>query len=467
MSRTYRPSRQRKGITAVMAMLYMVLFAVMALGFYATVTTSVALAKNDQRSAKALLAAESGVQFMRYHLSSVAIPPATPVANVMTELFNDLNAQMQNTGNLANGAYTVALTSNTIYIPSQSGAYVVTDATDNSGFAATITEQAGRIICKVVGHTGSGSSMSSKGVRLDYSREPIESNVFDNAVAARGRVLMQKGTLGGVTGISPNTIANIMSAKTTAPSLTMTGGTVGGGLGVVGSPKTSFAQITGGSVHGTSNITSIYNNYVNVVAAPEFPVIDTTIFSPYATNTYTGSETVLKNVRIPPNTNPTFPGNATIQGILYVESPNTINFRGNTNLQGFIVWENTGSSATNSIDMRGNFSHEALPAGAEFDALRAITGIAVLGPTANLTMSGSTDSIIKGNVIVGKFVNQGSADIQLDGGTLMGMNEGDSIVFNGKSVKWTSTGASNQPTPGVLYSENYEPVPGSYLELNQ
>lgn len=464
MSRPYRSIRRRKGITAVMAMLFMVLFAVMALGFYATVTTSVTLAKNDQKGSKALLAAESGVQFMRYHLANIAIPPNTPVNSVMNELYNDLRARLENTGNLANGTYTVGLTDGIIYIPAETGAYITTDTAEKSGFAVTITEQAGRIICKVVGQTGSGTYTSSKGVRLDFSREPIETNVFDNAVAAKGRVVMQKGMLGGVPGISPNTIANIMSAKSSTPALSMTGGTIGGNVGIVAE---GLAQITGGSVHGTSNLTSIYQDHVKVVSAPEFPVIDTTIFAPYAIDTYAGSGEVLKNLRIPANTNPKFTGGATIQGILYIESPNIVEFRGNVRLQGFIVWENAGTSAGNVIDMRGNFSHEPLPATSEFDALRAITGIAILAPQATLEMSGSTDSMVKGNVIIGKFVNAGSADIQIDAGTLMGMDDGDAVIFNGKTVRWTSTGASNQPTPGVLYSEQFNPVPGSYQELNQ
>src|SRR5262245_6519529 len=125
----------RRGITSAMAMLFLVLFATLSLGFYASVTTSVQVAKNDRRNARALLAAESGVQFMRYHLANVNISPSS--TDVMGDLCTDIQARLQGTSNL--GSNTITLSGNTISIPSQSGAYIKTDATDDSGFNAVIT----------------------------------------------------------------------------------------------------------------------------------------------------------------------------------------------------------------------------------------------------------------------------------------------------------------------------------------
>ena len=225
-----------------MAMLFMVLFAAMALGFYATVTTSVTLARNDQKGSKALLAAESGIQFVRYHLAHVAIPPNTTESSaVMQELFNDISARLAGTANLTGMTLSISSDKKVISIPAETGAYIAVDEVEKSGFAIVIKEQAGNIICKVSGRTGDSTYASTRGVSLDFTRLPIETSLFDNAVAARGRVRMEKGTLGGVSGISPNTIANIMSAMTEAEllssgggaALTMSGGSVGGSLGVV------------------------------------------------------------------------------------------------------------------------------------------------------------------------------------------------------------------------------------------
>jgi hypothetical protein len=42
----------------------------------------------------------------------------------------------------------------------------------------------------------------------------------------------------------------------------------------------------------------------------------------------------------------------------------------------------------------------------------------------------------------------------------------DSAVFNGaKSVKFSATGASNQPKLGVAYSAYYLPKPSTYQEV--
>ncbi|MEA2709683.1 MAG: hypothetical protein QOF78_2284 [Phycisphaerales bacterium] len=468
--------RNRRGITSVIAMLFLVLIGTLALGFYATVTTATALAKNDRRTAKALMAAESGIQFMRNRLAHVSIPPTTTSANLLNELWNDLKTDEMIVGNLPGGS-AVTKSGNVITIPA-----ISTDAVEKLEFAVTLTDigAVGEIVCTVKGHVGDGASLSTKGVRLDFTRKEIESSIFDNAIAAKGKLVMTKGTITGIPGVSSDSIVKLMSAKSTIPALTLggsmtIGSSAGGELAVTidtdgnGVPDTGAASITGGSVHGTSNVTTIMANYVKVVGVPEFPTVDTTQFAAYATNTYSGASSgTLKNIRIPAGTNPKFTGGVTIQGIMYIESPNTVEFRGNSNMQGFIIFENKNSSTVNVIDARGNFTYGNLPTGAEFDNLRAITGISMLAPTASLVMSGSVDSQIRGNMILGNFRNGGSADLQIEKGSIITMDEGatDSAYFNGKSVKFASTGGAFQPSAGVTYTQKFIPTKGSYLELN-
>ena len=465
MNYTTAPRRtlRRRGITSALAMLFMTLFAVLALGFYASVTMSVEISRNDQRTAKALLAAESGVQFMRYQLAHVNIPSNS--ADPLSDLCTDLQASLEGTSNM--GANHVTLTNNTIYIPAESGEYIKTNDTDDSGFTACITDHGGNIVCTVSGRAGLTSTTGSKAVSLDFTRAFTNSSVFDYAIASKGTVMISKGTLGGVTGVSPNTIATMMSAENSAGALSVSGGTVGGDINVVGAGD---ASVTGGSVGGSSNITDILANHTHVVGNPDFPTFDTTVFEQYATNTYGGATGgTLTNVVIPPNTNPRFTGNVTIQGILYIKSPNNVQFRGNANLQGFIVFENANDVSQNVISMSGNFSEGALPSGSQFDALRTTTGIAILAPTAALSISGSTDSQVRGNIILGTFDFTGAGNVQIDQGTLMTLNtsQPDSAYFHSsKSVKWTSTGVNNKPSQGVTYDQKYIPVGGSYRELN-
>jgi hypothetical protein len=343
---------------------------------------------------------------------------------------------------------------------------------DSSGFAVTITRSAaggaGGVVCTITGHSGTNRAHRTKSIRLDFVRQEIPSTVLQNAVAAQGKVTVMKGVIGGVAGVSPDTIASVMSTKLTNPAFQMTGGTLGGDVGIV---KAGVAAITGGSVHGQTNLTTIYNNYVKVVQTPEFPAVDTTPFASMATTTYTSGMTLLQNVRIPAGAGTAaspliLAGTVDVQGILYIESPNVVHFGGNASVAGFIVFQNAGTSAGNVLKFTGNATVSPVPAGAMFDTVRAVTGIAILAPTASVTTTGSTDSYLKGNVIVGNFSELGSATIRMDQGSIVTMDTGNSATFNGNTVRFLSTGLLNPPSIGVKYSAKFVPDDGTYLEMH-
>src|ERR1051325_8327267 len=84
---------QRRGVASVLAMLYLIIFATLALGFYTAVTTSAQLAPNDDRALGAQSAAETGLQYLKYQLGQVRFPSNTPSDKIFQELFNDLQAQ--------------------------------------------------------------------------------------------------------------------------------------------------------------------------------------------------------------------------------------------------------------------------------------------------------------------------------------------------------------------------------------
>jgi Tfp pilus assembly protein PilX len=55
----------RTGVVAVLAMMFLVLFAALALGVYAASNTNVIVADNERRASIALGACESGTDFIR------------------------------------------------------------------------------------------------------------------------------------------------------------------------------------------------------------------------------------------------------------------------------------------------------------------------------------------------------------------------------------------------------------------
>jgi hypothetical protein len=439
-------------------MIFLVLFATLAVGFYASITQTAVIAGNEKNSTISLTAAESGMDFVRYQLSRIKIPPTTPPDQVFSYVADHLEDALAGTGNL--GSNSVAVSGGTVTIPGNPNAFI---KMDNSGaeFRATLEKVGTNIRVKTTGRYINANA-SNRAVQMDYKPTEVPTNIFSFAVASPGKVLMQKGSVTSTAGVAPG-IASILSAKASAPAISISGGTIGGDLNIT---APALASVSGGSVGGTTILAQIINQHTHVVQQPEFPYVDTSYFKPLAVNTYGGSGSILKNMRIPAGTNPKFTGGATIQGILYVESPNTVEFRGNVNLEGFIIFENKNSSAVNVIDMRGNFSQTPLPAGAEFDALRAIGGVSMLAPTTRVVISGSVDSYLMGNVIVGGFSNGGSADWTIDKGSIIAMDTaGDAAVFNGKTVKFTATGQYNLPTAGLKYSSYFKPKGHTYDEV--
>jgi hypothetical protein len=442
----------------MLAMLYLVLFSALALGFYAATTTSNEVVANDKLIAGAQAAAESGMDFIRYQLSLVTIPSGTNAATLQSELYKDLQQQLNTSANL--GSNSIGTSGNVIQIPASSTAYIPLDKNNNNSFRATITVWTGDIVVKVEGRTSGGKI--SRYVQMDYEPGTHSTTSFNFAVASRGQVVMKKGSLGGTAGVD-NSVAQVMSASQTGTAINMSGGTVGGDLSILDGAGVS---VTGGTVNGSSITADILANHVKVVNDPDFPDVDPTIYKKYATNSYVPKAKTQSNIVIPPNTNPKFNANDIVQGIMYIQSPNQVTFNGNFKLQGFIVMEKGAAGDVNTLSFSGNLTQSPVPAGSTFDQVRAVSGVAILAPSAAISMSGSVDSFMRGSIITNTFSFAGSADIQIDQGTLMTLSpNANSAVFNGKTVKFTANGSHNVPSAGLTYAGYYKPKMGSYVEV--
>src|SRR5688572_25021882 len=110
-----RQFRRHRGVTSLIAMMYLVLISSLVLGFYAMTTTSAQLSSNDERIARAYLAADSGMDFMRRQLAKVRVPPHTAPEMSIEFYYPDLGSRMNGTGNLNGGA--ISRSGNTISIP--------------------------------------------------------------------------------------------------------------------------------------------------------------------------------------------------------------------------------------------------------------------------------------------------------------------------------------------------------------
>ena len=91
----------RRGVTAVLAMLYLSLFSTLALGFYAATTSGMVVVENDRRGALAQSAAESGMEFIRYQLSQISFPPNTIQSGLFPVIYFELADRLNGTGNMS------------------------------------------------------------------------------------------------------------------------------------------------------------------------------------------------------------------------------------------------------------------------------------------------------------------------------------------------------------------------------
>jgi Tfp pilus assembly protein PilX len=300
---------RRRGMASVIAMLYLTLFSTLAVGFYAVTSVSNEVSHNDQQISRAMFAAESGLDFLRYQLSTVVIPSSAKQSDLLQHVYNGLCSQMNGTGNL--GTATIGFSGGAIQIPAGNGSIKLTDG---SQFSASITQVDANVRVLVTG--GFNTAQVNRHVQLDFRLAQNHSPVLDVGLATRGRISMTGGSF--IKGATDAKRGNILSTwDATATAITINNSTISGDVSLTN----SGGQVTGsGTIGGTNNPAKwpIHEG----VGQPEFPTVDTSAFAAYLV----GKETVItasssapyhKNIRIKKNTNPSFSGTPTIEGVLH------------------------------------------------------------------------------------------------------------------------------------------------------
>src|SRR5688572_10596626 len=96
----YIMTAQRRGFASVLAMVFLGIFATLAVGFYATSNTQAIVGHNERDMALALSAAESGADFIRYHLATMHLPYGTTQSNLLVNTANTLGDALDCTPNM-------------------------------------------------------------------------------------------------------------------------------------------------------------------------------------------------------------------------------------------------------------------------------------------------------------------------------------------------------------------------------
>ena len=453
----------RRGMASVLAMLFLVLFATLAVGFLATVEMSSQIASNERTQGMARLSADSGMEFIRYQLGSITLPAGTNSTNVLANTAAQLGTTINGTTNM--GSSTVSVSNGTIYIPSQNG-WMTLDSRTGAKFQVAITQLSGQNVLVVTTHGMVAGATITRGIQLQYTPTSGNSSILNYGLAAAGPITMSGNAI--IRGASSAPQGSVLSATASGTPLTMSGNVSISGDFSDTNPSGTISASGNITIAGYAPGSPNYAAHVHKgITMPVFPTVDTSVYAQYVTSTVgsmSGNMTVV-NAQVLPNTNPNFSGNTTIQGILYIQTPNRVSFSGNVTIQGAIVVANNPTGSSNTLTFSGNVSAttmDTLPATAQFPAgERALIGSFLLAPSFAVSMSGNFGTI-GGSMVADSFTFSGNAGGQINV-SIIALKD---VPFSesGNSPFVFGSPVTTNPA-GIVFPGGLGPSQGSYLEV--
>lgn len=451
-----------RGIASVLAMLYLFIFSALALGFFTAVTTAAQLAHNDEKALNAQIAAESGLSFIQYQLTRVRVPGTTAPNEMLEEVLKDLEVQQGNSDNIAGRG--IAMVGTTIHFPAGPDDFIALDA-NGAGFRAEITD-AGDGWLRVKIHGRYRGVTISRAIEMHFESVTSSTQIFDFGVVTRGPIhLKGNAEIGGGKVVGPDN--SVLSLYPGSTPLVMIGSPAIAGDVYMTNPN-ARASISGGSSVGGSSVSTVRNTHIHSGKPnpePELPTVDTSMFLPYVTSTYTPGKAVYRNVRIPKNSNPHFSSDVRIEGVMYVEYPNELKFSGKATVVGAIVVQNGAPAGSNSMKFTGQFEAqdmEALPQSADFpDGLRELRGSVILAPGFDLEFGGKAGTT-GGTVVANSFTYHGNSGGVVNG-TLIALGDVPLTLSGNPNLdRIKPTG----PLPrGLVFSKIFKPMHETYTEV--
>jgi hypothetical protein len=471
---------RRRGIASLVAMLYLIIFAALALGFYAQTNMSVQTSNNERRMKEALLGAETGLQFTRYQLSRLTLNPLLTDDQVFEEVQMELAGKLDGTNNL--GGATVGdivydpMGVNAPYfeIPGQAGKYIKVNAS-GPWFRVRLEKQGRDMVVTTIGKSGNTVASSSggrAGIEVRFRTKEWPNKVFTYGMASPNTVSItvakmavsgnQASILSTYTGGTPVTIGNVSSTVTQPTALA-------GNISLMsGAPNPTYVG-TNYSVNGLTTSAAINAGINRMTDAPEWPVPDVSVYTKYATTKYTGGTGTFDNIYLDAATTPTvaFDQNSTIRGVLYVKKGVKLSFSGAVNLQCVIVGEPAGTIATpNLITFSGNgvakLPLSSLPNLPQFDGVRDLTGTFIIAPRWEVQIAGNFVSAA-GSIIADKITMTGNAPATITG-TLLNLGNYPLTVTGSSGLSLSAP--AEEKHPGVRFTERFVPVKSSYKEVS-
>jgi Tfp pilus assembly protein PilX len=438
----------------IVTLIFLILFACMAVAITTSAETNLTVARNRVDAYRAAALAEAGIQLVEMNLGGLDVPGTHDAADLHQAIAGAL-ASAWAASTMVNAAGITwdgtAVTVPTITLGTGDQAEHIDLTVSASGGAMDDTT----ITIQSAGRHGLAACTAHYNMTVQRGASVLGAY----GIASRSAVTLTGNAR--ISGVNNDAEGSILSATySAAQAIRMTGIINVSGDVAVCNPdgiikKTGIITIGGDEIIGAPE--------------PEWPQVDISGFRVYAKNVYAGSGAGtlnLSNIRIPAGTNPTFSGNLTVTGIVYVESPNKVTFSGNTNLCGAIVCETPAvdSLSANYLRFTGNMNVsgvENLPAGAQYDGLRGMTGSFLLAPGYSAQFSGNFHTV-SGCMVASEFQFTGNASGIVRGG-IVNLRDSQFSVTGNANIQIDKENAVDNPA-GLTSGFRLVCVSGSYSE---
>jgi len=440
--------QKRRGVVLIAAMIFLVIFSSLIFSLAAISAVNAQIASNQCKADGARACAESGLEVIRFWLSTISIPGDTEPG----QKFYQIASLLQNTlaaNNITNITVIPDDDGSKITIPS-----VTLDSQKGQTFSAQITplpsaSNPDTLKLDVTGVYGS----ISKNISVNYDFAERADTVFDFGVATKGPLSLAGNIeLSGVN-VAVESSVYIESENSNLALSIIGNSQIAGDVSVVNPVANVVLQGGKASIGGETGQDAIDNHVSFGVPPTEFPIPDPGHFEQYVTNvidssTDTTADATFENVRIAAGTNPTFSGHVTLKGIVFIETPNIVTFTGGTDITGIIVGDGDyhDDSGANQITFAGNVDSKPvseLPDTPEFAAIKQETGTFLLAPGFFTSFGGSFETLngaIAANGV--QFFGNAGGTIH---GSVINYSESSMILTGNSDLFFNRSGVTEVP----------------------
>ena len=396
----------RKGAALLIAMIFMVVFATIAVGMMTMSTANAQVAFNQHEGNGALICAESGADVLRHWMGEVTIDSmvAEDARFGFMALGLQANLSLNNISNIS-----MVYDGDSIVIDS-----VALDDSGERSFSAVLKPDATDskfVHMKITGVNGS----IERTLSLRYSFGTRYDSIFDYGVATKGPLHLS-GNI-DLTGYKLAVEASVyIESNSENEVLSIIGNSMIAGEVSTTNPDGVITLQGGQAGIGGETGSDALDHFSNGVAPTSFPTPNPDYFEGYVpignvidSTTDISNDATYTNVRIAANTNPNFTADTTLLGVIFIESPNQVSFTGGVSIQGIIVGDGdvNDNSGVNTIDFGGNVSSvsvagkldddgnvEVEPLSTEtFGDLHEKTGTFIMAPGFAVSMGGNFDTV--------------------------------------------------------------------------